>query len=155
MRITITLLTLLQSILLFSQTADVTTGCAPLPVTFTAPAGSTTFFWDFKDGGTSNLANPSNIFTTPGAYAVEFRNTPGGPLVGTINVTVFPKPVVGITAVPESGCVPLPVKFTDTTDLAGNIQIISYSWVFGDGTNSALPSPSHTYNTVGMFTVSL
>lgn len=155
MRILITLLTLLQSVLLFAQTADVSTGCAPLPVKFTPPAGSTTFFWDFKDGGTSNLASPSNIFTTPGTYSVEFRNTPNGPLVGTINVTVFPKPVVGITAVPESGCVPLQVKFTDTTDLAGNIQILNYSWVFGDGTNSVLASPSHTYNTVGMFTVSL
>lgn len=155
MRIFITLLTLLQSVLLFAQTVDVSTGCAPLPVKFTPPAGSTTFFWDFKDGGSSNLASPSNIFTTPGTYSVEFRNTPGGPLVGTINVTVYPKPVVGITAVPESGCVPLPVKFTDTTDLAGNIQILNYSWVFGDGTNSVLASPSHTYSTVGMFTVSL
>lgn len=155
MRIAITLFALLQSILLFSQTADVTTGCAPLPVKFTPPQGATAFFWDFRDGSTSNLGSPSNIFTTPGSYAVEFRNTPGGPIVGTINVTVYAKPVVEIDALPESGCVPLQVAFKDSSQLTGDIQIIAYSWVFGDGTSSTLANPTHTYNTVGNFTVSL
>lgn len=155
MRIAITLFALLQSLLLFSQTADVTTGCAPLPVKFTPPQGATTFFWDFKDGTTSNLASPSNIFTTPGTYAVEFRNTPGGPVVGAINITVFPKPVVDIIATPESGCVPLQVAFKDSVQLSGDIQITGYSWVFGDGASSILADPTHTYNTVGSFTVSL
>ncbi|MEZ4940251.1 MAG: PKD domain-containing protein [Saprospiraceae bacterium] len=155
MRITITLLTLLQTAFLFAQTADVTTGCAPLEVKFTPPAGATSFFWDFKDGGSSFLASPSNIFTTPGTYEVEFRATPADPILGTVTVTVYPKPEIGITAVPESGCVPLNVQFNDTTNLAGDIQVTARSWVFGDGANGTGISPSHLYNTVGNFTVSL
>ncbi|MBK9337591.1 MAG: PKD domain-containing protein [Lewinellaceae bacterium] len=155
MRITIALLTLFQSVLLFSQTADVTKGCAPLPVQFTPPAGSTTFFWTFQDGGSSNLATPTNIFTTPGTYDVEFRETPAGPVVGTVSITVYPKPEIGFTAVPESGCIPLNVQFADTTQLAGDIQVLMHSWVFGDGGNGTGAAPTHVYNSVGSFTVSL
>ncbi|MBL7796428.1 MAG: PKD domain-containing protein [Saprospiraceae bacterium] len=155
MRILVTLLTLFQSVLLFSQTADVATGCAPLQVKFTPPSGVASFFWDFKDGATSVLASPVNTFSTPGTYNVEFRETPGGPVVGTVTITVYPKPVVGITAVPESGCVPLNVQFADTTQLAGDIQVLTRSWVFGDGFNGTGLNPTHTYGAVGAFTVSL
>ncbi|MCC6458946.1 MAG: PKD domain-containing protein, partial [Saprospiraceae bacterium] len=155
MRITITLLTLFVVGALSAQTADITTGCVPLSVKFTPPSSATTFFWTFKDGGTSNLASPTNIFTTPGTYSVEFRTTTNGPIVGKVNITVYPKPVVGITAVPESGCIPLSVKFNDTTSLAGDIQVLSYSWVFGDGGNGSGSGPIHIYNTVGAFSVSV
>jgi PKD repeat protein len=155
MRLLITLLTLLQSALLFAQTADVSTGCAPLPVKFTPPAGATAFFWTFQDGGSSNLASPTNIFTTAGTYDVEFRETPAGPVVGTVSITVYPKPEIGFTATPESGCIPLNVQFNDTTQLAGDIQVTAFSWVFGDGGNGTGTSPTHLYNTVGSFTVSL
>lgn len=155
MRLLITLLTLLQSALLFAQTADVSTGCAPLPVKFTPPAGATAFFWTFQDGGSSNLASPTNIFTTAGTYDVEFRETPAGPVVGTVSITVYPKPEIGFTAIPESGCIPLNVQFNDTTQLAGDIQVTAFSWVFGDGGNGTGTSPTHLYNTVGSFTVSL
>ena len=156
MRILVTLLTLLlHSAFLFSQTASDSTGCAPLQVKFTPPGGVASFFWDFKDGATSVLASPTNTFSTPGTYAVEFRETPAGPVVGTVTITVYPKPVVGITAVPESGCVPLLVQFTDTTKLAGDIQVLTRSWVFGDGFNGLGLNPTHTYGAVGAFTVSL
>lgn len=155
MRIRLTLLALLPSALLLAQTANVTTGCAPLPVQFTPPPGVTTFFWNFQDGGSSNLAAPTNIFTAPGTYDVEFRETVGGPVVGTVTITVYPKPEVGFTAVPESGCIPLNVQFVDTTQLAGDIQVLGYSWVFGDGSSGTGPTPTHLYNTVGSFTVSL
>ncbi|MFN0015247.1 MAG: PKD domain-containing protein [Saprospiraceae bacterium] len=155
MRILVTLLMLFQCVVLFSQTADVTKGCAPLPVKFTPPAGSTSFFWDFKDGATSVLASPTNTFSTPGTYTVEFKASPGGAVVGTVTITVYPKPAVGITAVPQSGCVPLLVQFTDTTKLAGDITAQARSWVFGDGFNGTGLNPQHTYLAVGSFTVSL
>ena len=126
-----------------------------MEVNFTPPAGSTSFFWNFQDGGTSNLSNPANIFTTPGTYDVEFRESPSSPIIGTVTVTVYPKPDVGFTSVPESGCIPLSVQFTDTTQLAGDIQIQQYSWVFGDGGNGTGSNPGYVYNTVGAFTVSL
>jgi PKD repeat protein len=50
------LLFLCYSMFSNAQTADVNSGCVPLKVNFTAPAGASTFYWDFKDGASSVLA---------------------------------------------------------------------------------------------------
>ncbi len=155
MRITITLLTLLNSVLLFAQTADIQKGCAPLIVTFTPPNGANSYYWDFKDGGTSVLSNPAHSYSIPGTYVVEFRASQTGPVVGTIELTVFPKPVVGFTAIPESGCIPLNVQFTDTSIVDPGIQVTGYKWVFGDGGTASVANTAHTYNLVGSYDVSL
>ena len=36
-----------------------------------------------------------------------------------------------------------------------NREIVSWNWSFGDGSNSTLQNPSHTYATDGSYTVSL
>lgn len=155
-RITLTLFSLLFAASLFAQTADATKGCAPMSVKFTAPAGATAFFWDFKDGATSSLSNPSNTFTTPGTYDVEFRNSQSGPVVGTLRITVFPKPDLDITATPMGGCVPLSVAFSDVSKADTAIKVLNRLWVYGDGGGAAAgANPNYLYNTVGTFSVSL
>jgi uncharacterized repeat protein (TIGR01451 family) len=59
--------------------------------------------------------------------------------------------VANFTGTPTSGTRPLTVNFTDQS--TGNIT--TWSWDFGDGGTSTQQHPSHTYNTVGDFTVSL
>ena len=155
-RITLTLFSLLYAASLFAQTADAVKGCAPMAVKFAAPAGASAFFWDFKDGATSSLQNPSNTFTTPGTYDVEFRNTQTGPVVGTLRITVFPKPDLDITATPAGGCVPSAVTFSDVSKADTAIKVLNRLWVYGDGgggTGSA--NPTYLYNTAGTFSVSL
>jgi PKD repeat protein len=45
--------------------------------------------WDFGDGNTSNLENPTHIFTASGTYTVELTSTNGiGSGTETINVTI-------------------------------------------------------------------
>ncbi len=51
------------------------------------------------------------------------------------------------------GIPPLAVNFTDQT--GGSSTPTSWSWNFGDGGTSTLQSPSHTYTSLGSFTVSL
>lgn len=55
-----------------------------------------------------------------------------------------------------TGCSPLAVNFTNTSDTAGNPNTILYTWDFGDG---SLPvttkDASHTYRNGGVFTVTL
>ncbi|RPI01456.1 MAG: PKD domain-containing protein, partial [Calditrichaeota bacterium] len=68
-------------------------------------------------------------------------NTGGGPAA----------PVAAFTASATSGCVPMTVNFTDMS--TGDVT--SWSWTFGDGGASTDENPSHTYQTVGTFTVSL
>ena len=62
-------------------------------------------------------------------------------------------PVANFTATPINGDAPLTVNFTDTS--TGNVS--SYAWDFdNDGiVDSTDQSPSHTYSTVGNYTVNL
>jgi len=61
-------------------TASPRSGAAPLNVVFTnTSTGANTFAWSFGDGGTSNVASPSHVYTTPGTYTVALTVTgPGG-----------------------------------------------------------------------------
>jgi len=60
-------------------------------------------------------------------------------------------PVANFTGNPTSGAAPLAVSFTDTSTNTPT----SWSWDFGDSTTSTVQNPSHTYNNVGNYTVSL
>jgi len=60
-------------------------------------------------------------------------------------------PVANFTGNPTSGTAPLTVAFTDTSTGSPT----SWSWTFGDGGTSTAQSPSHVYNTVNSYTVSL
>ncbi len=62
-------------------TADVTSGAAPLTVSFqdlSNVPGATAWSWDFGDGGTSALANPVHQYTADGIYDVQLRVTGSG-----------------------------------------------------------------------------
>ncbi len=140
---------------LLAQTASVTTGCSPLSVSFTAPNDATSFFWDFRDGATSDLQNPNNVFVSPGTYEVEFRTTQGGAVVGTITIDVFAKPELAVDANPVSGCTPLEVTFTNTTVIPEGIDLLSSQWVFDDGTQAVGDVVTKTYESAGTFSASL
>jgi len=60
-------------------------------------------------------------------------------------------PVADFVADVTDGTTPLPVRFTDTSTSSPT----SWSWDFGDGENSILENPVHTYVDSGTFTVSL
>lgn len=86
-------------------TGSPTTGVAPLTVNFTdASTGAVTgWFWDFGDGGSSALSNPSHTYANPGTYTVSLTASgPGGAdtetKTGYITATLPPNTVT-ITAV--------------------------------------------------------
>jgi gliding motility-associated-like protein len=140
----------------FSQTADQTVGCTPLVVMFSPPAGANSYYWEFGVGAASSTeANPAYPYINPGTYTASFRETPGGPVLGTITITAYPKPDLDIAADPDAGCRPLAVDFTNNSAVNANIPVTGWEWVFGDGTSSTLEDPSHTYTNQGNFTVSL
>jgi len=146
---------LLTSIDLGAQSADVTTGCLPLRVNFSAPDDATSFFWDFQDGGTSDLQNPSNVFVNAGVFEVAFRSASGGEVIGTVTITVAEPPELMVTATPASGCAPLDVVLTNSTALPEGVEILSQQWVFDDGTQTTGEVINRTYETEGFFSLSL
>jgi hypothetical protein len=140
-------------------TGSPTSGTAPLTVNFTdSSTGSVdSWSWNFGDGGTSSAQNPAHTYTMAGTYNVSLAVTgPGGTdtNVKTDYITVSTPssaPVANFTANPVSGTVPLTVQFTDQS--TGTIS--SWDWNFGNGFSSTLQNPEYTYNTAGLYTVSL
>ncbi len=80
--------------------ASPVSGTAPLSVNFSdLSSGSiNTWAWTFGDGGTSNAASPSHLYTSPGNYTVSLTVTgPGGSDTNTMTnlVTVNAPPTGG------------------------------------------------------------
>jgi len=72
----------------------------------------------------------------------------------TITVpAIMAAPVADFTFTNATGTAPLYVAFTDTSTPGG--QITTWAWDFGDGANSTVQSPAHTYDTTGGYTVNL
>ncbi len=134
-----------------------TTGSAPLTVNFTdlSTGSPTSWSWNFGDGGTSTLQNPSHIYSAAGQYTVSLTATNGaGPNTATKTnyITVSAAaPVANFSGTPTTGSAPLTVNFTDLSTGAPT----SWSWNFGDGGTSTLQNPSHIYSAAGQYTVSL
>lgn len=97
--------------------------------------------WDFGDGNTSILQNPSHLFNSAGIFNVSLTVQTAHCSSTIIKaITVEPKPLVNYTQSPDSGCTTLDVTFNNTTTGAN-----SYVWSFGDGFISGLENPDHSF----------
>ena len=151
------ILLLFSLVNLTAQSASVTEGCAPLIVEFQAPSGQSAFFWDFKNGNNSSLANPTETFQDPGVYEVSFSNANGGAAIGTVTITVYAKPDLVFAGDPAGGCAPLPVQFSNSSSIDAGITAagVSWNWNFGDGAADQTEAPAHTFEQSGSYNVSL
>ncbi|TAE50707.1 MAG: PKD domain-containing protein, partial [Bacteroidetes bacterium] len=137
-----------------------TQGCDPLTVTFTNGSSSGTaaivnYLWNFGDGGTSVVPNPSYVYNTPGSYTVSLTVTDanGCSSVRQQNVQVLQVPNVNFIADRRYSCAPQIINFTDLTTTP--YVKVSWLWSFGDGNTSTSPAPSHAYLADGTYTVKL
>ena len=131
-------------------------GTAPLTVNFTDQSTNTptSWQWDFGDGNSSNLQNPSHIYQNAGYYTVELTvtNDYGSDTVIKNNyITTGSAPAADFTANPTSGTTPLNVSFTDQSTNTPT----SWQWDFGDGNSSIEQNPTHIYQNAGYYTVEL
>lgn len=134
-------------------------GCVPLQVRFdnqTPDADHQSAFWDLGNGQTDTTTNADGLYVTPGSYTVSLTmtNAIGCSATLTVNnaVTAHGLPVVTFFVDPDTGCAPLQVEFTNTTDPG---MIGGCTWQFGDGANSSSCGTSHTYQYPGTYNVSL
>lgn len=75
-------------------------GCLGTMINFTgSAAGATTYSWNFGDGNTSSLINPSDIYPSPGTYIVTFSATANGcSATDTALVTIGGPPAISTTS---------------------------------------------------------
>ncbi|MBU6204419.1 MAG: PKD domain-containing protein [Bacteroidetes bacterium] len=129
-------------------------GCPPLSVNFTnqsntgGPPGPLTYTWDFCDGVTTTLTNPSHTYSLPGSYCVKLNvtNQFGCSYDTTYNnyVNVTSPPVADIEATtPASGCAaPLNVSFSGLGSTPSGA--VTYQWSFPTGVPNSSTSPTPT-----------
>ena len=138
---------------------DVTSGSAPLNVSFTDISQGTqkTWYWDFGDGANSTQRNPTHTYSSIGNYTAHLKVSDANgtdSMAITINV-LKPVPLVANFSTSVSkGYAPLTVQFKDLSENAK-----TWYWDFGDGTFDSIYSfqqnPMHTYLKARNYTVNL
>ncbi|HWX66570.1 MAG TPA: PKD domain-containing protein, partial [Rhodanobacter sp.] len=141
--------------------ANFTDTVSGLTVNFTDSSTDTggsisSYAWTFGDGSTSTSASPSHTYAAAGTYSVTETVTDsvsGKTNAKTASVTVTSTSTGGTpTANFTSSVSGLTATFTDSsTDAGGTIG--THAWTFGDGSTSAVTSPSHTYAAAGTYSV--
>lgn len=134
-------------------------GTVPLTVGFSDQSDNypTSWNWDFGDGQTSTVQNPTHIYTSIGAFSVSLTvSNAAGTDTETWNncvvvITAPPLPVANFTSNRTSGSPSIIILFTDLS--TGNPT--SRHWDFGDGETSTAQNPLHIYDSVGSYDVSL
>ena len=140
--------------------ANYTSSCNPLVVQFTdlSTNSPTSWSWNLGNSTTSTLQNPSTTYTTPGTYTVTLTvSNASGTNAKTITgyITILTSPVVSFAANDSTpGCGAKTVTFIDSSTL-GSSGTGTYYWDFGDGSSSTAQNPTHTYTSVGAYSVSL
>ncbi len=113
----------------------------------------TTWFWDFGDGNTSNLQNPTHTYSAAGTYTVCLQTSDGctpDTVCQTITVTCVTA-TANFTANIGVGGNDLNVAFTDAS--VGSPA--SWFWDFGNGVTSTMQNPNYNYPSSGTYTVCL
>jgi len=107
--------------------------------------------WDFGDGNTSTEVNPIHNYVENGTYDVVLTTMNSfGPAVHELSVTI--ENLISVEVENSSPTeINSPINFESTVS-AGTV---TYSWDFGDGNTSTVANPSHTYSSLGDYTVTL
>lgn len=135
--------------------------CVNTPITFTnqstasgSNAALLTYQWQFGDGQTAATPNASIVYASEGVYDVQLVAVDP---YGCTDTLLRPRYITVANARARfemtdsfSTCPPLLVTFTNTS-----INNRQNFWDFGNGNNSIVVNPSHTFTQPGSFNVKL
>ena len=142
-----------------------TNGCVSTPVQFTDNANTTgrpviKYSWNFGDGNTSAIRNPSHQFGGSGSHVVKYSViTDVGCLSDTTEKTVvLSQPPIARFGVSAPNCVGKSITFTDSSSTASS-SITKWYWNFGDGSPQIVATSNapqtHIYSITGSYNVTL
>jgi PKD repeat protein len=115
--------------------------------------------WNFGDGTTSAVRNPTHEYAKAGTYTVSLTVADNEGLTNSASKTIVVggeggAPQAKFSFSPENPKPGQLVQFTDqSTDPDGTIK--SWAWDFGDGKTATDRNPSHKYAARGTYTVKL
>jgi PKD repeat protein len=125
--------------------------------TDTSAGDPTAWSWNFGDGATSSMQNPSHAFVTAGSHTVALTaSNEVGPDTATQTVTAIECTLAcSASGNPALGGAPLLVGFTSQITPDGCLAAPAILWDFGDGVSSTEPNPQHGYAAPGVYTWTL
>jgi PKD repeat protein len=134
--------------------------CLGSPVQFndqsTIANGTLNFLWDFKDGDTSSLQNPSHEFNSAGTYKVLQTVTSdyGCSDTSTSSLTIIPAPVADFSMNDTLQCIS-GNQFVITNNTTISAGSMNFYWDLGDNTTSTATNITHSYATANSYPVKL
>ncbi len=140
------------------------TGTAGTAISFTASATDSPadvaaglkYSWNFGDGGTSTLQNPTHTYAAAGSYQVTLTVTDADNLTATANATATVNAAAPVANAGPNESAPEGSAVTFAGSETGGTSPLTYSWTFGDGgTASGSLTPSHVYAEAGSYTATL
>jgi gliding motility-associated-like protein len=140
-----------------SLSVNTTSGCAPLTVNFTdlsfTTANVASYTWDFGNGDSSTVQNPSYTYNNAGAFtpSLTITDTVGCTKTATLNTSIIPTSP-GVDFLSDTlACVGQSISFANLSTGVG----LSHSWDFGDMNTSNQVSPTYTYTSEGTYNACL
>ncbi|MBW6483130.1 MAG: PKD domain-containing protein [Vicingaceae bacterium] len=138
----------LNTITQFTDLSTVTTGSI------------TDWAWDFGDGDTSSLQQPTHLYTTANTFNVSLTVTTDSGCTHNvvIPVTVYAKPTAAFTT--ADVCQNLAAQFNSSTSTGNGGTINQWDWDFDfitptHTTDATTQNPSNNYASAGTYTVDL
>ncbi|MFH2144194.1 MAG: PKD domain-containing protein, partial [Bacteroidota bacterium] len=139
-----------------------TSGCHPLPVSFTNQTmGASSYSWNFGDGGSSanispvhNFQNTTTVIVTYNVMLTAYSSYGCSDNVSH-NIIVYPAPIAGFVANPATQVFTDPVSYVNVSNTSSP-GTWNYLWNFGDGSTDQNQFPAnHGYTHWGVFDISL
>lgn len=130
-----------------NPSSNIIQGCEPLTVVFNdgSPDEGQIYIWDFGDGESAYIQNPTHTFEEDGTYTITLTVTTkyGCKITNTYPnwITVYPNPIGRFEPNPSRTNIIKPIfDFINYSTLADSVQ-----WYFGDGDSSNIFQPNHMY----------
>ena len=138
-----------------STTFNASNACVMSPLHFTnTTVGSNTYIWDFGDGGSANIYNPTYTFLSSGTYTVKLSATSQAGCIDSVKKTIiiYPKPSAAFIS-SDTACFGTTLLFTNASSIvSGSVSQIKFNFNDGSVTTSVSPS-NHSFMSAGNYQV--
>ncbi|MEN0003156.1 MAG: PKD domain-containing protein [Bacteroidota bacterium] len=115
---------------------------------------SDSFTWDFGDTNSSTETEPVHTYLQDGTYTITLTATNEcGSETITQTITIQTLPDADFAATTQAGCAPFVVQFESSA--SANTDSLSWFFQGGNPMTSSLETPAVTYESAGIFSVSL
>ncbi|MFM0642426.1 PKD domain-containing protein [Paraburkholderia metrosideri] len=118
------------------------------------------YAWDFGDGATAQGAEATHTYAVSGTFAITFSVTDGSGQKARATSQVIIEAVATAPSAPQIMVAPGQAlvgvaKGMQATSVDPNGEMLTYGWNFGDAATATGQNVTHTYASVGTFTVTV